>query len=139
VDDVVQDTLVRAFAHPETYDPARGRVDQWLWWLCRAVRAYNVRCASSERRGAGWERVPLLDDDGQEFRTVVGAGVDQPPQEVILLLRRVRSACRELLPKEAEALRLQVEDGGLFGPDRHRRRYHLRKARERLTRIVGDL
>jgi RNA polymerase sigma-70 factor (ECF subfamily) len=47
-EDIVQETLVRAWRHPEALDPKRGDIRPWLWTVARrlvidGVRARHVR------------------------------------------------------------------------------------------------
>ncbi|HEY8113069.1 MAG TPA: sigma-70 family RNA polymerase sigma factor, partial [Actinomycetes bacterium] len=47
-EDVVQETLLRAWRHPESLDPSRGSLRPWLWTVARnivvdAARARRAR------------------------------------------------------------------------------------------------
>ncbi len=52
-EDLVQETLLRAWRHPESLDPARGAVRPWLFAIVRnlAVDAHRARLARPQETG----------------------------------------------------------------------------------------
>jgi len=73
-EDIVQETLLRAWTHPEALDPDRGSVRAWLFAVARNLvidsaraRAARPREVGEERLGADWAgSVPDPGDDAYE-------------------------------------------------------------------------
>jgi len=63
--DVVQETLLRAWQHPEALDPARGPARAWLFTVARniAFDAHRARVARPPEVGAGPLAALAADDD----------------------------------------------------------------------------
>ena len=64
-EDIVQETLLRAWRHPEALDPERGTVRSWLFRVARnvAVDAYRARNARPHEVGdEALAFVPAVDE-----------------------------------------------------------------------------
>ena len=65
-EDVVQETLLRAWQHPEALSPTRGPARAWLFTVARhlAVDAHRARMVRPPEVSAGpLEHLPTADDD----------------------------------------------------------------------------
>ncbi len=58
-EEIVQDTLVRAWRNADRYDPGKGSVDTWLFTICR-----NLVIDHHRRRGARPRVVATIEDVG---------------------------------------------------------------------------
>lgn len=89
-EDVVQETLFRAWRHPDALTPERGSVRPWLWTVARRVVLDGERARRSRPREVTDATVPAaLVDDGVE--TALSAQV-------------VAEALRVLTPEHRQAL-----------------------------------
>jgi RNA polymerase sigma-70 factor (ECF subfamily) len=71
-EDIVQETLLRAWRHPEALDPDRGPVRSWLFTVARnvAVDAHRARRARPTEVGAeALALVPAVDEIEQALDT----------------------------------------------------------------------
>ena len=71
-EDIVQETLLRAWRHPEALDPARGPVRSWLFTVARNVAVDAHRARRSRPTEVGDEAlavVPAVDEIEQALDT----------------------------------------------------------------------
>lgn len=71
-EDIVQETLLRAWRHPEALDPERGPVRSWLFTVARNVAVDAHRARRSRPREVGDEGlalVPAVDEIEQALDT----------------------------------------------------------------------
>lgn len=90
-EEVVQDTLVRAWRHADRFDPARGSMAAWLFTIARNLTTDRVRRAAARPRAVAtldavdppltdvevdraleaWQMASALQRLSQEHRTVI--------------------------------------------------------------------
>lgn len=94
-EELVNDTLVRAWQHARRYDPVRGRVSSWLFGIARNLASDRLRARGrrppSAAGGTATEPVGELDLDGLADAWEVAAALEQLPavqREVLLLAYR---------------------------------------------------
>jgi RNA polymerase sigma-70 factor (ECF subfamily) len=56
-EDIVQETLLRAWTHPDALDPDRGSVRAWLFAVARNLIIDSVRAKQARPREVGEERL----------------------------------------------------------------------------------
>ena len=59
-EDVVQETLLRAWRHPESLDPERGSLRPWLWTVARNIVVDGARARHARPREVGEEALSAL-------------------------------------------------------------------------------
>lgn len=59
-EDVVQETLLRAWRHPESLDPGRGSLRPWLWTVARNIVVDGARARHARPREVGEEALAAL-------------------------------------------------------------------------------
>jgi RNA polymerase sigma factor (sigma-70 family) len=129
-DDVSQELFCAAHQKRATYDPARGRWEDWAY-------GFAIRCASEYRRRTGRRarREELLDE-----LPVIGTG---HPGECYMMVRLLYK-CLEELPDDLAAILLAFEVDGrsvraiatAHGISQSTVRNHLDDARDRLQRAL---
>ncbi|WP_424210871.1 sigma-70 family RNA polymerase sigma factor [Streptomyces sp. BI20] len=73
-EDLVQETLVRAWQHPEVWDTAHGSMRPWLFTVARrlAIDARRARLSRPhEVEPDGWEHTPMPGDGAGRSVTVI--------------------------------------------------------------------
>lgn len=90
-EEIVQDTLVRAWRHADRYDPAKGSVAAWLFTIARNLTVDNGR-----RRAARPRLVVRLDD--------VEVATDQDEFDRALEAWEVAEALSRLSPEHRNVL-----------------------------------
>lgn len=90
-EEVVQDTLLRAWQHADRYDPAKGAMSTWLFTIAR-----NLVIDRSRRRDARPRAVATLED--------VDPSVDDRDIDRALEAWQVADALRQLSPEHRNAL-----------------------------------
>jgi RNA polymerase sigma-70 factor, ECF subfamily len=68
-EEIVQDTLVRAWQHADRFDPAQGSLGTWLFAIAR-----NLVVDAHRRRSARPQAVASLDDEAAQLHAPVEAG-----------------------------------------------------------------
>jgi DNA-directed RNA polymerase specialized sigma24 family protein len=64
VDDLIHDCMVRIWSKRSDFDPTRGRVSTWVWYVCTSVLNSDFR--ASKRFLKTMKRVETRDDDSEE-------------------------------------------------------------------------
>lgn len=76
-EDVVQETLLRAWRHPEALDPGRGSIRPWLRTVARHIVVDEERARRSRPREVGEQALTVLaSDDGLDRRLVAWEVLD---------------------------------------------------------------
>lgn len=70
-EDVVQETLLRAWRHPESLDPSRGSLRPWLWTVARNIVVDGARARHARPREVGEEALAVLPADDQIDKAVL--------------------------------------------------------------------
>ena len=70
-EDVVQETLLRAWKHPEALDTGRGSVRPWLWTVARHIVVDAGRARRARPHEVGEEALALLPADDQYERALL--------------------------------------------------------------------
>lgn len=93
-EELVNDTLIRAWRHADRFDPARGRAGAWLFGIARHVATDRLR-TRGRRPGPPMDGAPQptghLDVDGLADAWEVAAALERLPavqREVLLLAYR---------------------------------------------------
>lgn len=107
-EDVVQETLLRAWRHPEALDPGRGSARPWLFAVARRIAIDAHRRRGARPVEVGDEVLALLPDGGDEVERALESwlvadalGALSPAHREVLLQtyfrdRTVSEAAREL-------------------------------------------
>ncbi len=90
-EDLVQETLLRAWRHPESMDPARGSVRAWLFTTARNVAIDNWRRREARVSEVVTDQVPERDPGWDETDRAVEAWV------VAEALRQLSPAHRQVI------------------------------------------
>lgn len=70
-EDVVQETLLRAWRHPDSLDPARGSLRPWLWTVARNIVVDGARARHARPREVGEDALASLPADDQIDKAVL--------------------------------------------------------------------
>lgn len=95
-DDLVQETLTRALANLEQFDPGT-RLKSWLFTIMRNTFCTKFRIAKREGPGAK--------------KCVSGVGIAQPPQEWTIRAKELERACNRLPEPYRAVLEYVVIEG----------------------------
>lgn len=90
-EDLVQETMLRAWRHPESMDPSRGSVRAWLFTTARNVAIDNWRRREARVAEVVTDQLPERDSGWDETDRAVEAWV------VAEALRRLSPAHRQVL------------------------------------------
>lgn len=69
-EDILQETLLRAWRHPEALDPARGNVRPWLWTVARRLVIDRVRARRSRPPEVSDELLDVVESENDLDRAL---------------------------------------------------------------------
>jgi RNA polymerase sigma-70 factor, ECF subfamily len=70
-EDVVQETLLRAWQHPESLDPSRGSLRPWLWTVARNIVVDTARARRARPREVSEDALNVIPVDDQIDRALL--------------------------------------------------------------------
>jgi RNA polymerase sigma-70 factor, ECF subfamily len=74
-EDVVQETLLRAWQHPESLDPSRGSLRPWLWTVARNLVVDGARARRARPREVAEDALTMVPVDDQVDRALLSLEV----------------------------------------------------------------
>lgn len=78
VEEVVSDSFIYVWNHPAEYDPGRGSVSTWLWWIVRARASARGRAILRDKRWikAEGNDVPITELASTDFSESLAGELD---------------------------------------------------------------
>ena len=70
-EDVVQETLLRAWRHPDSLDPSRGSLRPWLWTVARNIVVDSARARRARPREVSEDALAMIPVDDQIDRALL--------------------------------------------------------------------
>lgn len=126
-DDIAQDSLMKAIAALDRFDPERGSLDAWLWRIVAntardSMRRAHVRAAFAERFGS---EVPSTDPEATAIERATSA-------EIYAGMARLNARDRELLALRFGSDLTTSEVGAIVGLSAESARRAVSRALDRL-------